>query len=135
MSKKAKIKKVVIVLVIVALSFFAGMQYAKSVNTSKGGFAGGQGGGRFRGSTNGGGATMGEVLSKDATGITIKPRNGGSQIILVGPSTQVSKSVAGSPDDVKVGSNVMIVGTQNTDGSFTASSIQLRSGTSTPFGR
>jgi hypothetical protein len=75
---------------------------------------------------------MGEVLSKDATGITIKLRNGGSQIVLIGGSAQVLKSVTGTLNDVAVGSNVTVIGTANSDGSFTANSIQLRNGTTTP---
>jgi hypothetical protein len=129
MNKKI-VKKVIVAVVLVSVAFYGGMKYGESkIPQGKGLFAqGGMQGGRFRGSANGGGATGGEVLSKDATGLTLKLRNGGSQVILVGSSTQVQKSVAGGQDDVTVGSNVMVVGTQNTDGSFTANMIQIRAG-------
>ncbi|GEM_PF-369089 len=111
-------------------SFYGGMQYAKSQTANqpqaaadaRGGrnFGGGQGRG------GGGGATVGEVVSKDATGLTIKLRDGGSKIVLLSSTTRVGKMTDGSLDDLAPGTNVMVMGTANADGSVTASQIQIR---------
>ncbi|MES2059708.1 MAG: hypothetical protein V4438_01625 [Patescibacteria group bacterium] len=127
-TNKNTIIKIVILLVVAGLSFFGGIKYAtsKSSMQNRGGFAGAGSTARFRGGAGGGSAAMGQVLSKDNTGITIKLRNGGSQIILMASSTQVMKSVTGSASDIVVGGNVTILGTANSDGSFTANSVQIR---------
>lgn len=75
-----------------------------------------------------GGMAVGEILSKDATGITIKLRDGGSRIVFVASSTQILKSTGGSADDLAVGSSVSVTGTSNTDGSVTAISVQIQPG-------
>ena len=81
------------------------------------------GGGRFGA---GAGLVTGTVLSKDTTSITIQAKDGSSKIVLYSGSTQVLKSTAGSVDDIAVGSQVSAQGTQNSDGSVTAASIQIR---------
>ena len=87
----------------------------------------GAGGARFAGGT--GGLVTGSVIAKDDTSITIKDRTGSSKIVLYSPSTQVLESTAGSASDVAVGSQVSAQGTQNSDGSVTATSIQIRPAT------
>ncbi len=131
MDTNKKIGIGVATVIILAISFYAGIQYNKSntpVATQNTRFAqGGNGSQRVaRGGANGGGFVSGTILSQDATGITIKLRNSGSQIVLVASSTQISKSVAGSAEDLKTGEDVMISGSSNPDGSLTAESIQIR---------
>jgi len=74
----------------------------------------------------GAGGLSGTVISKDATSITIDTRDGSSHIALTGTSTVVAKSIAGTLDDVVVGSTVLVMGVQNSDGSVSAKSLQIR---------
>ncbi|HBB02699.1 MAG: hypothetical protein US89_C0005G0112 [Candidatus Peregrinibacteria bacterium GW2011_GWF2_38_29] len=133
MTKKMKIAAVAVgAVVLVGAVFYGGMKYGQS---SFGGKAGGFGSGlnqtsierqvRSRMQT-GGGFVNGEVLSKDDKSITIKLNNGGSRIILLSGTTNVMKDTEGTIGDVAVGSNVMITGAVNADGSMNAQSIQIR---------
>src|SRR6266702_3027822 len=105
------ISMVALVIVVAAASFYGGMRYGSSKNVSAqlaqggrngGGFGGGansgqrgsgQGGG-MRGGANGGAGDFagGQIVSKDDTSITIKTRNGSSQIVFFSPSTSIDKS-------------------------------------------
>jgi len=136
--KKDLIISIIVCIIVGGASFFGGMKYQASQTPAPAagapggqytGGPGGFGGGRVgRGGANGnGGIANGEVLSKDSTGLTLKLRNGGSQIIFVTPTTKTEKTVDGTMDDLAVGKQVMIIGTTNSDGSLTAQSIQLRS--------
>lgn len=78
------------------------------------------------GGVTGGGLVSGEVLSKDVTSLTLKLRDGGSRIVLFAPSTGVMRTASGTIDDIAVGKQVSVIGTQNPDGSMTATSLQVR---------
>ena len=116
------------VVVIAGGAFYAGTSYGKSqipVSTR----------GMNSGGRNRGGFTTGQIISKDATGIVIQMQDGSTKIVLVGGSTKVLKAVSGSVDDLSVGTNIMITGSTNSDGSVTAQSIQIRpaeTGSTTP---
>jgi hypothetical protein len=86
------------------------------------GAAGGQRGGRANG-----GFIAGEIISKDDKTITVKLSDGGSKIIILSASTNITKAAAGSLDDLKVGESLAVSGSANQDGSVTAQTIQLRS--------
>ncbi len=137
------IGSVVIVLIIAGGSFYGGMAYAKNNSTvsfrsgsSNGQLTAGLGnrtGGSF-GRTNGG-FVAGEILSKDATSITVKMQDGSTKIVLVSKSTQVQKSISGTLEDLSIGTNVTVTGSANNDGSVTAQSVQIRPAGVTPIGR
>ncbi len=87
-----------------------------------GGNRGGQGGSMMRG----GGFASGEVSSVDTNSIVVKMRDGSSKIVLYAPSTEIGKFTTGVLSDVVVGKQIMVSGTANSDGSVTATNIQIR---------
>lgn len=98
--------------------------------------AGANGMGGFSSRTNQGankspnGLLSGTVAKQDAGSITLNTRDGSSRVVLITPATTVQKSVNGGLSDVTVGSTVFVSGSTNSDGSVSASSIQLRPETS-----
>jgi uncharacterized protein (UPF0333 family) len=143
MNKKI-IGSIVVVVVVIGASFYGGMSYSKSKATARqGGVPSGQFGTATKGTVGkgmqSGGFTMGQILSKDATGFTIKMQDGSTKIILTSSNIQVMKMTTGTQDDLKVDTNVTVTGSTNSDGSITAQSIQIRPAGSmsstTPVGR
>ncbi len=126
-----KIYSVIGVVIIAGLSFYGGIKYNQSTapapTTRGAGFAGGQGGQRgARGGNGMGGFVSGTILSKDATGITVQLRGGGSQIVFMASSTEISKSAKGTADDLTAGELVTVMGVPNSDGTLNAQTIQIR---------
>lgn len=121
-------------LVLLGASFWGGMSYARG-HMARGNFSqfgqggmGGQFAGRVAGSARGmaGGITAGEIIAKDSTSVTVKMADGSTRIVLVSGSTAVTKQVPGSADDLSIGAQVAVTGTANSDGSMTASAVQIR---------
>ncbi len=132
---------IIAIIIVGGGSFYGGMIYGKSQGgaqnssfSQRQGFgAGGIGGMQRNGSgLAGGGNRMaggfinGDILAIDDKSITVKSADGGSKIIFLSASTQISKFAAGSLSDLVVGQTVIANGTTNTDGSITAQMIQLR---------
>jgi len=67
----------------------------------------------------------GEVIAKDEKTLTLKTPDGGSKIVFLSASTTVSKMDDGSVNDIEIGKQIMINGQQNSDGSYTAQTIQM----------
>lgn len=90
----------------------------------------GTGGAGFTGARGGnqaaGGLLTGTVAAKDSGSITLNTRDGSSHVVLVTPDTTVSKSVNGSLSDIAVGSTIIVSGSTNSDGSVSATLVQLR---------
>ena len=78
------------------------------------------------GTVRGGGFVSGEIITKDATSITVKLRDGSSKILFFTTDTPILKSTAGTAGDLSIGQEIMTTGKTNTDGSVTADSIQIR---------
>jgi len=128
-------KNTIITAVIVSLliggaaGFFGGVQYQKS---QRGNFAFTAGQGRQAGQfsfRNGGPGgvrpVVGQIISSDATSMTVKSPDGSSKIVLLSSKTSINKAATGSVADLKAGEQVAAFGSQNADGSLTAQSIQL----------
>lgn len=123
---KNKIIIAVVVLVVGVGAFYSGVNYGKAqipTRSAVGQFGSGQNGSR---GARGNGFVAGEILSKDATSITLKLTTGGSKIVFTTASTTVSKSTSGTLSDLDTGANVTIQGVANSDGSVTAQSVQIR---------
>ena len=116
---------IVIAVILIIGAYYTGVQHGKTTatKTMASGYAGGM---RGAGGTRGAGVVNGSVLSVDGTTMTIQGRDGSSKIVLYSGSTQFMKTTAGTSTDVVVGSQVMVAGKTNSDGSITASTISLR---------
>ena len=135
-------KKNYVIITVISLVVGAGLGYTGAHLTSKspaqntgaafarGGAAGGfmarMGAGTGAGAA--GGILSGTVAKVDSSSITLNTRDGSSHVVLLTPATTVSKSVTGALSDVAVGSNVLITGTPNADGSLSGTSIQMQNG-------
>ena len=139
-------KKLIMVAAIVAVvvgggSFYGGMKYAEGKSprgqfSQRGlganfGDAAGQDhaagpGSQTGGQRRGGGFTAGEIISKDDKSFTVKIQDGGSKIVFYSDTTEVSKFTSGVLSDLEIGKTVTINGQNNSDGSVTAQTIQIR---------
>ena len=134
----------IVALVVGGGAFYGGMKYAqahpvtgsgmmeggRAFRTGAGGPGAGGAGNQFgQGRGMGGAASgfvMGEVVSRDATSLTLKIRDGGSKIVLYSTSTRIGKMTEGAMSDLTPGTEVTVMGTNNQDGSVTASQLQIR---------
>lgn len=129
-----KIKKqisifTIIIIIACGISFYGGIQYAGNQRArERAQFANGQFGNAQRTGMRGGGTGMvaGEILSVSEKSVTVKDRTGGSKIVFLGASSEVMKSVTGTITDLAVGTNIIANGTPNSDGSITATTVQIR---------
>jgi len=67
----------------------------------------------------------GEVVSLDEQSLTLKTPDGGSKIVFFSTSTTVSEMAEGSTDDIGIGNQIIVGGEENSDGSYTAGTIQI----------
>jgi hypothetical protein len=139
-----KVIPIIIAVVIVgAASFYGGMKYDAGQNLQTNTLQGNapnfsnlsaeqrqqmmqQGGGSLRRSGQAGNLINGEIISADDKSITIKLPNGGSKIVFYSTSTKIMKSTDVTAADLSAGKTVMVNGITNTDGSVTATNIQIR---------
>jgi preprotein translocase subunit YajC len=123
---KNKIIVIVLLIVVAGGGFYFGVQNGKASATAaataaRASFTRGAGG-----TARAGGAVTGQVVSVDTNSLTISLASGSSQIIFFTAATPISKTVSGSVSDLTAGTNIMVAGTTNSDGSESATSIQIR---------
>lgn len=132
---------VILVVIAAAAAFYGGMQYQKKQTANvTGDFRGqfgqngrfgqagsGNGNGQRRGMMGGGGArpVMGEIIQADDKSVTVKLSDGSSKIVILSDQTAINKASEGSKADLTTGERIAAFGTENSDGSITAQSIQL----------
>jgi len=143
--KKTNIIFIIALLVVGGASFYGGMKYQQSKssnsrfidfqnltseqrqqrmqNMNPGGI---RPMGNRQGGANGNNFINGEILSKDDKSITVKLPDGGSKIVFFSSNTQIGKSAIGTSTDLVTGEQIMANGNNNSDGSITATSIQIR---------
>lgn len=127
---------IIVAIIFTGAGFFGGMQYQKSKTPT---FTGRVGNGQFgpgqgfnRGSGNGNSQmrngfrpVSGEITSVDDKSITVKMEDGSSKIVILSDKTEINKADTATKDELKTGTRVAVFGTTNSDGSVTASNIQL----------
>lgn len=82
----------------------------------------------------GGGLVTGAIATMGSSSITLQLANGNSEVVFYSTSTSVSEPTMVSVNALKVGTNVMVAGMSNSDGSLTAQTIQVRSAGTTGGG-
>lgn len=120
---------IVIILILVAggVGFLTGVKYQQSKQPPRPDFQAMRG---MKGASGlqrpaGSEAVRGEIIDKDEESITVKLPDDSSKIVLVSENTTVNKATEGSMEDLETGKQVMIFGQTNSDGSVSATNIQL----------
>lgn len=111
------------------IGFYAGDQYAAKNRGGAGNLAGRfnrNGGQGFFGGSGGSGMTAvrGQVVKTDNQSITVEEPNGSSKVVLLN-GANFDKTVSASASDVTTGSEVLVIGKADSDGSMTAQTVQL----------
>ncbi len=147
---KHVITTIVVAIVIGAVGFFGGVKYGEgkakaAASTAATGTAGATGlAGRFGGrggaggtggAAAGGGLVTGQIIKQDSSSITVQlPGTAGTKLVLFSPNTTVGRIATGTVADLTTGENVVVTGTANSDGSVSATSIQVRPAGTGGFG-
>ena len=110
-----------------AAGFLVGMKYQQTKTPLRADFQ------RMRGArpelpggpSSGAEMIRGEIIDQDEEGITVKLADESTKIVLISEGTKINKATEGTTEDLQSGEAVMIVGRENSDGSVSASQIQL----------
>lgn len=126
--KNSYLITIVIAVIVAGGGFYAGMQYQKSKVPTGNAFQQFRNGngqsGMMRNGTRGR-PIVGLMTSMDADTLTVKMQDGSSKIVNISSSTSFSKTDSASITDLKIGENIAVFGTDNSDGSVTAQNVQL----------
>ena len=116
----------VAVIIVGAGGFFGGMKYQQNKQPAFFRQFGGEEGIRMGvGDSKGFLPVNGEIIAADEKSITVKLQDGSSKIVLLSDKTEINKTASTTKEDLKVGEKVAAFGTENSDGSVTAQSVQL----------
>ena len=134
MNRTLQIALGVVILVIVAgASFYGGMLFGeRQAQTTRagrftgapgGGFNNGQGGGFNNGQGRGG--VFGQITEVGSNYITVTENNGTQTKVMVTDTTLIEKNASVKLTDLASGDTVIVSGSQGSDGSYTARSVQV----------
>jgi len=115
----------VVAVIFLAIGFGGGVVYQKNqkvTNPSDRQFAR-QNGNQAR--RPGGGRVVGQIIGVDSKSITVKMSDNSSKVVLLSDKTIINKAATGTLSDLVSGVEVAVFGSDNSDGSVTAQSVQL----------
>lgn len=128
----------VVVVIVGGIGFGAGMKYQSSRQPAWGrlGATGNRAGNMMRpsGGREAGGQLMnrlggrpvaGEVIAINDNTLTIKSPDGSTRLVVLSETTNINQATTADKSEIKVGSNVAVFGSDNSDGSVTAQNVQL----------
>jgi hypothetical protein len=81
-----------------------------------------------RGGAASGGLVTGTIASITGSSMTVQLANGNSEVVLYSTSTPVTEPTTVSVSKLTVGAIIMVGGSSNSDGSLTATTIQIGTG-------
>jgi flagellar basal body-associated protein FliL len=133
-NKKSIIVPIAVGVVALSAGFFSGMRYQQSKGgMPPGGFGNmasgerpGMGSNIAPGGNGRGGGVSGEIISKDDQSITVKTSDGSTKVVYLSGSTTISENSQTDKSKLESGSQVIITGSSNTDGSVAATNIQIQ---------
>lgn len=108
----------VVSILILGIGFFGGVKYQQSQRNPNT-FQFRQ---RFGDNTS---SVRGQIIRNDNGNLTIKLSDGSTKIVIVPSSVTIYKTDNASVSDFKTNEEILIFGTQNSDGSITAQNVQL----------
>lgn len=121
----------VVAIVAAGIGFFGGMKYQQSKQPFAFRMGGNGQGGSIAFRRNGNKQAMGvrpvsgEIISADDKSVTVKMEDGSSKIVILSDKTQINKADQATKDELNPGTKVVVFGTEGSDGTVTAESIQL----------
>jgi len=136
-------KNIIVAVALIAVglaAFYGGMTYGKSQAQASAASAQSARAARFAGANGAAGTSRGSnlrgsVLSLSDGSIVVQlADNQGTKIVMLGKDTQILETKATTADALTAGKGVTIMGTANTDGTFSATNVMLREAGTEPFG-
>ena len=115
---KLIIVSIVLIIISAGVGFFAGTKFRRNNNSNLYQLR------RFGNSSNER-PVRGQIISADKGSITIKLQDGSTKIIIIPSSANILQTEKASVSALKVDETVVVLGTENSDGSVTAQDVQL----------
>lgn len=118
--KNSMVIMVIVAIVFAGVGFFGGMKYKqfqRGTNSFQQQFRQ-----KFGNNAN---SVRGQVIRNNNGNLTIKLQDGSTKIVIVPSSATIYKTDNASISDLKNNEEVLVFGTENSDGSITAQNVQL----------
>ncbi len=112
--------------VIVILALSGGFFWGRAGSGNQAASGSSAAGSRVFRSNGSGGFMTGQILAVSPNNLTVSLANGNSEVVFYSSSTEIMKPSPVPSSSLGAGTRVTVVGTANSDGSFTAQSIQVQ---------